>query len=731
MPQIIVHMIANAHIDPVWLWHWQHGSDEAIATCRSVCDILDEYPDATFSRGEAWVYEQVRTLDPVLFARIKKHIAAGRWEVVNGWWVQADTNLPTAEALLKTASLGLEWFREHLGQGDVPVAYLVDSFGHGAYLPCILRQVGQRYFVFMRPGPHEMHLPSSLFRWRSPDGHEVLAYRIPGAYGCNASRLRDHINAALSAPRPPGVEHVMCFYGVGNHGGGPSRQAVEWLRAHRDFAAGVRLEFSTVQRYFTAVEGAADIPTVEGELQRHAIGCYSVCGALKRDIRAAELALADVERLLANAKDAEGHRRELDLAWRDIAFNQFHDVMPGSAVASAVEAARRQVGGARSRAEEVTYRTLRRIFGLARHKPEGHRLLVANRAASEWEGLIDGEIWLDWQRWEHHLEDEEGRPVPVQLLAPEALIFERWNYPTPRLLFPARLAAGECRVFRICEGASQAHLAAKAAAYCENRLENGLLRLDFGPEGVRQITDLQSGEALLARPLFLVAFADGSDTWSHDIDRYAGFTAPLHAIGHFEPPLAVENGPLRAAALLTGRIGGSPCRLIVSLGSGRKAVGFRLETNYQEHMTVLKASIAPVAAVRQRRDRVAGGWVTRAVDGREMPLHHALQVECGLSLGVVLPDSFAADVTPGAIRPTLIRNSVHAYHTSNRVPLDETPELLRRFGTDEGPQIIRWALAFGEDATEGSLERHVARFLQPPWLWDDYCHVPRLPESNG
>jgi alpha-mannosidase len=85
--QVIVHMIGNAHLDPVWLWHWQRGADECLATCRAACDLLDDYPEVIFTRGEAWAYEQVRTLDPELFERIRGHIRGGRWAVVNGWWV--------------------------------------------------------------------------------------------------------------------------------------------------------------------------------------------------------------------------------------------------------------------------------------------------------------------------------------------------------------------------------------------------------------------------------------------------------------------------------------------------------------------------------------------------------------------------------------------------------------------------------------------------------------------
>ena len=88
------HLLANAHLDPVWLWDWKEGLNEGLITCRAVLDLMDEYPELTFSRGEASVYEHIERYDPETFGRIRLQIASGRWDVVGGNYVQPDTNLP-------------------------------------------------------------------------------------------------------------------------------------------------------------------------------------------------------------------------------------------------------------------------------------------------------------------------------------------------------------------------------------------------------------------------------------------------------------------------------------------------------------------------------------------------------------------------------------------------------------------------------------------------------------
>ena len=722
---LTVHMVSNAHLDPVWLWHWQRGADEALATCSVACDLLDDYADLHYCRGEAWVYEQVRTLAPDLLERIRGHISSGRWEVVNGWWVQPDCNLPTLAAIGASARLGHAWFREHLGLKHIPVAYNVDSFGHGAYLPRAIVDAGQAFYVFTRPGVSEKDLPAHLFRWQSPDGSEVLAYRVPAGYAAwDTATLGNKVRAAIAA-KQDGFEHVMCFYGVGNHGGGPTRVLIDWIIDNRHAHDGAELVFSNPGRFFAAVEeNRLSAPLVVGELQHHAVGCYSVCATLKRAVRRAELDAVAAEALVAGTPDAAG-RADLDEAWRAVCFNQFHDILPGSSVRTAMRVAEAEAGHAQTLLDRLIYKQLRSRFGRqACPDVEGHRVHIVNRCQVRWTGLAEFEAWTDFRPWHHQLETPDGMPVPCQLTRPEQLCIDPGDENGPRLLIPLDLAPGEHRILRIVD-AGQPPTSADSGRFSDGVLANGLIRVTFGAPGITAIADFAGNRGLLDVPMELVCLEDTSDTWSHGITRYTGEALAVAAFGQ---PHLVEDGSFRTTVRMEGHIGSSPAQLLVSVIEGTPAVRVRLRTNYQERFSVLKARIRLGRGISGRSDRVAGGWIGRPFDGAEYPLSHALLLNGSRpdAFGLVLPDSFAVDVDQQEARPTLIRNSANALHNCKGRDLNSIPRLNEYFGTDEGPQDVRFSLVCGASASQDELENILNGDLRAPFMWDDFCGISRV-----
>ena len=242
--QIILHAIGNAHIDPVWLWEWQEGYFEIISTFKSAIERLKEYPDFIFTAGSALHYKWVEETEPELFEEIKKYVRLGRWSIVNGWWVQPDCNIPSGESFVRQCLYGKKYFKEKFNV-DVTVGYNVDSFGHNASLPQILVKAGFKYYIFFRPNKDEKVLPSMVFWWQSEDGSKILASRPPvtkkSFYCTEAGDLKKVINGIKKAVTKSGLNFSLFFYGVGNHGGGPTKKNIESIKEYNDKK--IKLEF--------------------------------------------------------------------------------------------------------------------------------------------------------------------------------------------------------------------------------------------------------------------------------------------------------------------------------------------------------------------------------------------------------------------------------------------------------------------------------------------------------
>jgi alpha-mannosidase len=404
---MIIHLIANAHLDPVWLWDWREGLNEGIQTCRTVLDLMDEYPELTFIRGEAAIYEHIERFAPDVFSRIVAMIDAGRWDVVGGTYIQPDTNLTGAVTLRKHFERGLDYFQSHFGARPT-VAWAADSFGHSAGLPNILADAGMQGFAFTRPFRWNLELPGSPFWWEGDDGRRVLAYRPEvGVYLTERQDLTAKLDACLESARRGNVPHIGCFYGVGNHGGGPTRRHLQdieaWKQAHPD----VEVIHSGLHRLFDAfLRQGSEFPTYRGELNFCLRGCYSAAAAVKFAYRRAESA---VERAESLSKFAQATTQvpplPLDEVWDAVLFNSFHDILPGTSIERALEEQLDWLGGALHQCRRVEAKALR---DLAAHTqpsvpraegdfPAAVPFLVVNPESEPFAGLIELEACLDYR----------------------------------------------------------------------------------------------------------------------------------------------------------------------------------------------------------------------------------------------------------------------------------------------------------------------------------------------
>ncbi len=724
-------MIGNAHIDPVWLWNWQEGFHEVIASFRSALERLREYDEFLFVSSSAVFYQWVEEHDPQMFEEIRARVEEGRWEIVGGWWLQPDCNIPSGESFVRQALYGQRYFKEKFGV-TARVGYNVDSFGHHGMMPQLLKKSGLDYYVFLRPGPHEKGLPGRLFRWMSDDGSMVLAFRIPFEYCTWGKDLEIHIRRVAGELREP-VNELMCFYGVGNHGGGPTKENIESIERLNDEPDFPRLVFSTPNRYFAEVEKRGwDLPVVHDDLQHHASGCYAAHSGVKRWNRKAEQLLVSAEKWSAVAASLGLHSYPNDLAraWKGVLFNQFHDILAGTSLESAYNDARDLYGEALaigSRALNGATQAL--AWNIHIEQEEGTRPIVVFNPHA-WEVSAVAELELSRVREGEVLLDEEGTPVPMQTVQSQATASGR-----SRLALAADLPPLGYRTYRLAArpDAPDFSIAFPTVQANDNVLENELLRLEFDPATgcLVSLRDVEHGLEVLAGPAAKpVVIEDRSDTWGHNVFRFD------KAVGVFAAKSLklVEHGPVRSVIRVRSEYEGSSLIQDFALRPDSRLIEVAVTLDWREKHKLLKLRFPVNVHFMRATFEIPYGHLERFANGEEEPGQSWLDLSgssrdtgglYGLSLLNDGKHSF--DVNVRDLGMTLARSPIYAHHD----PMKPDPEAFYSY-LDQGIQKFRYALLphAGGWSEAGTLKR-AAELNQAPIALAATFHAGNLPQRSS
>lgn len=723
----MLHMIGNAHIDPVWLWRWQEGFHEVKASFRSALDRMNEYPDFTFVSSSAAFYEWVEYSDPAMFEEIKRRVAEGRWQIVGGWWIQPDCNIPGGESFVRHGLYAQRYFREKFGV-TATVGYNVDSFGHHGMLPQILKKSGLDYYVFMRPQPHEKGLPGRVFWWESDDGSRVLTFRIPFEYCTWGKELDKHIRQVAGELKAP-VDDLMCFYGVGNHGGGPTKANIESIRRLNDDPDLPSLVFSTPEQFFkTVLSKNLPLPVVHSDLQHHASGCYAAHSGVKLWNRRAENLLIAAEKWSAVAQRVTGqpYPDNLAHAWKDVLFNQFHDIMAGTSLEAAYTDARDLYGEAMAigaRALNYAVQSLAWNVNIA-PEPDGsdsQPLIVFNPHA--WESRISVEMEAGGIRPETVLIDDQDRQVPMQTTQSEATANGRYH-----LNFVADLPPMGYRTYRLVK---RPHEQPHSVQTSQHVLENDRLRLEFDPATgfIKSLRDktrsLEVFTGVAAKP---VVIDDPSDTWSHNVFKFD------HEIGVFsaERVQMVEHGPVKSVIRVTSRYGASMLIQDFSLYNDLDGIDVAVTVDWHEHFKMLKLRFPVNVNHMKVTYEVPYGHIERFANGEEDPGQSWVDVsgasrETGESYGLsILNDGkYSFDVNVRDIGLTVLRSPIYAHH----VPAVPDPKGHYSF-IDQGIQRFNYTILPHVGSWEyAPTVRRAAELNQRPVALFATFHAGKLPQS--
>ena len=324
--------IGHAHMDMNWQWSYNETAAMTIDTMRTMLEIMREYPDYTYGQSQASTYEIIDKHCHEMLDEVKMRIKEGRWEVTAAEWVEPDKNMPDGESQTRQILQAKKYLSGLLDidPDTLNLDFVPDTFGHNANVPEILANAGIKYMYHWRG----VESNPRIYYYEAPSGKRVLVYREYVCYLGEVGTEKFEIVPEFAAET--GVNTYLCVYGVGDHGGGPTRRDIERICEYRSWPLTPTIEFGTYKQFFEAVENSgADIPVVKKELNYLFTGCYSSQSRIKMANRFSEARINEAEELAASLSVLTGAKRTpeyLDQSWRQILFSHFHDILPGSGV---------------------------------------------------------------------------------------------------------------------------------------------------------------------------------------------------------------------------------------------------------------------------------------------------------------------------------------------------------------------------------------------------------------
>jgi len=738
-----IHLVGNAHLDPAWLWRWQEGYTEVLCTFRSALDRMKECEDYIFTCAGAAYYAWVEKTDPAMFEEIRQRVAEGRWVIVGGWWIQPDCNLPGGESFARQGLYAQRYFQSRFGV-TAKVGYNVDSFGHNAMLPQILKQSGMDAYVYMRPSAFfEFHrelesektypFPENVFLGEGADGTRVPTYRIRYGYG---SGRNDEVTQRVQFMTEVADEHdlpQMAFYGVGNHGGGPTAENLTLLDALISEDTEGRYLFSSPNQYFAELP-VEKLKVLRDDLQNHASGCYTAMMKVKELNRKAEEALVSAEKFHAMAEMLGLKMDSLDTEdmWRTLMFHQFHDLFCGCSIYEAHQDTIHAMGGVIDRAYDAENEALQKIFWnvdtLNEEIPptgkfnfrvwdssRGVPVIVFNPHSWEVEAPLKMPVFMA-----KAVTDHEGNLLPMQNIYSGVTAPREKEEP---LIYTSIPAMGY-RVFRVYREDKGEVAPVRSLTVTETVLENDWTRLELdGTTGaIVSLLDKTTGRELLSGPCMnRVMDETECDTWSHLVYRFD------KEVGAFELKnmRLSENGAIRGALVVNTAFGNSTLEQKFIVYRDKPGVFVEYRVFWNEQHKLLKLCYPVNVANGVPTSSIPYGFMDRRPDGREYPMHSWVALrQDGYGLGIATDSRCAYDATENELRITALRSPLFADHYGFNARCEDS-----RF-TDQGEHFFTIYLgAVGEDTLP--LQRTGELLVSAPRIMLSGDHHGTLPQVGS
>jgi len=701
--QMPAYLVGHAHLDPAWQWQWQEGSAEAKATIRSALDRMKEFPKFRFVCSSAVYFQWIQKFSPSMFEEIRQRIKEGRFIIVGGWHIQPDCNLPSGEGYARQSLYAQRYFMENFGV-TAKVGYNVDSFGHNLGLPQILKKSGMPYYIYQRPSEAENPMDDKyFFNWFSPDGSSVMTYHLQGRNFLETDfatqEVREEDVVGQIAIQNPIAQRddipMLFFYGVCNHGGGPTIRDLKALSAYEEHHPEAEMHYSDLADFFEEVKKSGKIlPEHHDDLQHHASGCYAAIASIKKDVRRGEVELTAAEnysvlshKLCGNPKRNEAFKE----AWRNINFLHFHDIMTGCAIPAVYEDTNYIYGAARNTAaveENDALQTISWAIHTADDVEKGVPLVVFNPNGFAAEELI---------RVNTHCQgitDSKGNEIPYQyvMFSGEAATTKRkdtiFKAQVPALGYAVyylknadRRGHGPYQEFSNEESAVNASLwknyhnptgETHATAFGGAVLENEIYRIEFEQYSgyIVSFKDKRTGEELISDRACVPVVIDEyySDTWGHNHPYYTDVMARFS-----DAQVSVtENGSLVSTIKIVSRYNDSRLVQYFSLEPGSDRLKVRAFVDWHEKHKMLKLAWPFNLNNPKAYYEMPFGVIERPANKEEEPGHSwiALKDETH-GFAIVNNGTYSSSADGNTLYHTIVRSPLYCDHGGYRTSESE------------------------------------------------------------
>lgn len=668
-----IFLVCNAHIDIAWLWSWEEGVTEALATFRTAVRFCREYEGFVFNHNEAILYEWIAEYEPSLFEEIKDLVKAGKWNIIGGWYLQPDCNMPSGESFVRQILKGRLFFLKHFGVNPT-TATNFDPFGHTRGLVQIMRKSGYDSYVVCRPGQKDFPLEDNDFLWVGYDGSEIMVHRVLNGYSSGKGKIEDRILTFLE--KNPGDGQRLLLWGVGNHGGGPSKADLDKIEIMK--GKGYRLKHTTPEAYFQAVKSSGrPLQRIEKSMQHWGVGCYTSSIRIKEAHRRLESDYFLTEKMASHGAAIgrlEYPKEALGEALRDLLYLQFHDFLPGSGIKRVEEEALRLA----DHGLEILSRLKLKVFlSMIQGKPHQTKedgsyrtpIYLYNPHPFEVEDVFEYELALQDTIREGFgrcvLENEQGL-VEVQNEREENNVPIQWR---KRMAFRTRLKP--CSMQRL-----DFHTVTQEKQDSNQEIDFTLPFLTLETPQLKLVINNQTGlvesyqadgrEYLKAGSFLPMVFEDVQDSWGMTKSTYhqwaGSFKLYRDETGH--PALRIiEDGPVRTIVEGVFAYGRSTLVMRYQVPKKGSQVEIQIQLKFAEERKGIKLRIHTLYEQASYLGDTAFGTEELVKGGQEVIAQKWVAVTDGSTMVTLINDSiYGSSYEDGSFYPTLIKSCGYAAH---------------------------------------------------------------------